>query len=536
MTAVRHEYPYYAVDEYEDFPSFLKGIVERHADQPAITSYDAQENSYTYTYRQLTDDTRALARAFQQNGLAGRHVAIIGENSYLWLVTFLAIVLSGGIAVSVDIEQPDDEIWEMARRADADIAICSETFYSLYKRSNAPIAQVFSLKQIQEMIDKELILQSNVPEIQINADTPALIVYTSGTTSTSKPILLTHGNLMYNACRSHMLIKAGKRIFAPLPFYHTYGLNACVLNMLAQGRHVGINGNLKTIMRDIRLFEPDMIMAVPLIVENMNHMICAEMKRRGVSAPKRTLASRLFSRKYPDVTNIITDLFGRNLSSIICGGAYLDEQIALAMETYGIKVLQGYGITECSPLISVNRNLDAKLDSVGKILPGLSIKFVDDEIWVKGPSVAQGYYRDELLTKETFEDGWFKTGDIGYLDQDGHLFITGRKKNLIVFKSGKKVAPEEIERLVTNIPLVKEAIAFGSSNGPSADDVVLALMVYPDPEATRGMSSYEILEQIQMRIHKINRGLPAYKRIQLIKLSETAFERNALHKIKRHGI
>ena len=182
---------------------------------------------------------------------------------------------------------------------------------------------------------------------------------------------------------------------------------------------------------------------------------------------------------------------------ILSGGAYLDLRIAEDLLHMGIVVLQGYGITECSSSVSCNRNEDFSLDSVGMILPGCEVKFVDDEILVKSYSIMNGYYNEPELTKEAFADGWFKTGDLGYLDKKGHLHITGRKKNLIVMKNGKKVAAEEMEQEFKGMPLVKEVLVYGALSGESTDDVKIAAEIYPDPERTQGMSSYEILEQLQ---------------------------------------
>lgn len=187
-------------------------------------------------------------------------------------------------------------------------------------------------------------------------------------------------------------------------------------------------------------------------------------------------------------------------------------------------------------MISANRNRAEKLGTVGVMMPDMDIRIVEGEIHIRGVSVSRGYYKDDALTAEHFQDGWFLTGDLGFMDKDGFLTISGRKKTLIVFMNGKKVTPEEIEGYVADIPLIQEAMAYGVSNGTSSDDVKLALMVYPNPQLTEGMESYEILQRLQAQINEINRKLPTYKQIQSIKLRDIPFEKTSLRKIKRYVV
>ncbi len=196
-------------------------------------------------------------------------------------------------------------------------------------------------------------------------------------------------------------------------------------------------------------------------------------------------------------------------------------------------MLQGYGITECSPSISVNRNEDYRLDSVGLVLPSYEVRIVDDEIQVRGVPLMNGYYKQPELTAQSYDGEWFKTGDLGYLDKQGHVHITGRKKNLIVMKNGKKVAVEEMEEEMKKLPLVKEAMVYGAKSGISEDDVKIAVMVYPDQEAAKDMTSYEILEQLQEYVDRLNAQLPTYKQIQMVNIRDTEFERTSSNKIKR---
>lgn len=543
----------YTVPCYHTFPEFLDGIAELYGPRPALSWFTRRKEEQSLTYEQLTQKVAHLRNYLLQKHLPqGTHISIISENSADWIISFLAIVSCGHVAVCVDTEQSDDNIRSMILRSDSRMLFLSGTFLPIC----LPLFQGGQISEIVLMgalasdervksLDTlyEIGAQAeNLPTIQVTPEQTADIVFTSGTTSLSKMVMLSQKAIMQNTYDSGAYVHFFDRVFCSLPFYHAYGLNCAVLNSFLRGCHLYINGDLKTTMRDLQLAQPDTMLTVPLMVEAIHNQIwlTAEKAGKADSLHKLIRAATLCKKLHLPIKFKTFDSLKEKISSslhlIICGGAHLSKEIAEEFELLGIQMLQGYGITECSPLISVNCNYANKLGSVGLPLSTMETRIVDEEVWVRGPSVMQGYYKNPEETAQALtEDGWFKTGDLGHLDKDGFLFLTGRKKNLIVFKNGKKVSPETLESLISSIPMVKEVLVTGTANGAFADDVKLTASIYPDPQRTEGLSSYEILEHLQREVDKINNALPSYQQIQLVNIREKEFNKTGTKKIKRHS-
>ena len=528
---------------YTNFREMLDGLKNSYGDQNAITCYSRRGEVKVYSYHDLYYDVLRFCNALTRENLFGKHIAIAGENSYAWLVTYLGVTVSGGVAVCIDIEQPDETVLEMIRMADCEAAFASSDLLPVIHPmvEKKEIKKLFSLDRAQSFaVGFEMFcgdIKDDLPtDNTLKGEQSAVIIYTSGTTAAPKPVVLSHQAILTNVSDALSMFSPTLKMFASLPFYHAYGMTCSVLTGLIGGFGICINGNLKTMMRDLIAYQPGVIAVVPLLAESIHKTIWTESEKSGQKKALISLLKRyrflgrpeFLHRKLQDLAR--TKQFG-NLKILICGGAYLSKEVADDLTDFGISVIQGYGITECSPLVTVNRFPDN--NSVGEPLPHTEIKFEDGEILVRGKSLMSGYYNQPELTAEVMADGWFRTGDLGEFNREGKLVITGRKKNLIVFKNGKKVSSEEIEGYFAGISQVKEVVAYGATTGNSTDDVKVAVMIYPDPDKTKGMTSYEILNLLQQEVDALNVKLPVYKQIQMINLREQEFEKTSSQKIKR---
>lgn len=544
-------------DYYSTFPDYIQGISEKFQDKPAFSYFNAKKEKITYSYNKLADDVFSLATALSARDYFGKNIAIVGENSYEWLLAYLASAVAGAVAVCIDTEQPDSTIRQMILQADCRAIFCSETFFSfcqtLCQQEGDEVELILlhdtghaQLTYLPKLIEEGAELRKRSGghvDFPVLPEQTASIVYTSGTTSLSKPVMLSHKAILHNAADAIRDVLAGDRVYSALPFYHSYGMTGAVLDTLVRGAEICVNGDLKTMMRDLHLSQADSMITVPLVIETLHKQFWFTVEKEGKTKKLQQLfrLCTLLKRLHlPHKTQILAEIRKKMLGSIhviVCGGAHLDKSLIEEFSLLGVTILQGYGITECSPMVSTNGNRCNRFGSVGLVLDGFELRTVDEEIHVRGTSLMNGYYKQPEETKQVMtEDGWFKTGDLGYLDKDGYLYITGRKKNLIVFKNGKKLSPEKLEEQIAQIPYVKEVLVYGAVSGASVDDVVVAASMYPDPTLTAGMQSYEILQSLQDEIDRINSGLPLYQQIQMINIREKEFAKTASKKIKRHSV
>lgn len=466
------------------------------------------------TYMQMKEDSERFTAAIAGLSEQGKHIAIIGATSYSWIVAYYGIVNGGSVAVPLDANLPAADLCELIDRADVTTLVYDEG-----KADVAAMAakQCPKLKNIISM-EAESAVSDALPMWKLIADAApeadyepkpedlATIMFTSGTTGKSKGVMLTHRNLAENATALDMGYDPGMVILSVLPIHHAYCLSMDILKGTSIGAIICINDSLLRVAKNIKLFEPNMILMVPLMVE--------------------TLAKKLEEASFIPAPLVRAKVFGKQFHTVCSGGAYLNPAYIDLFKKYGITILQGYGMTECAPVISTNSNSEMKAGSIGKCMPNCEAKIVDEEIWVKGTSVMQGYYNMPEETAQTLEDGWLKTGDLGYIDEDGFLFLTGRKKNLIITPNGENVSPEEIENKLAEKRLVQEVLVRDSEG-------VIEAEIFPDYEYAAKKKIKDVQAELQKIIDEYNKEAPLYKRIFKLKVRDVEFEKNTTKKIKR---
>lgn len=497
----------------------LRDIVKYSAlnyGEQAAYRYKVKKEVEEKSYNQAYQDSMAVSRMVEAFGLKGKHIAIIGTTTYQWIMTYFGVTGSASVAVPIDAQLPADAICELLNRADVEMLVYDEIradIITSVKEQCPQIKQIISMQAEEEkdgVLSWKKLLEENRGEYETEIDPNQLctILFTSGTTGKSKGVMLSHRNLVENATCLDMKIPVGTVSMTLLPINHVYCLTMDIIKGMYIGTIICINDSIMHVQKNMKLFQPEIILLVPLVIES----IYAKLKAAGNLLPKKLIAQQAF---------------GGKLKTICSGGAYLNPEYVEKFAEYGITVLQGYGMTECSPVISNNLEWDNRVGSVGKLLPNCETKIVDEEIWVKGSSVMMGYYKMPEETAETLEDGWLKTGDLGYVDEDGFVYITGRKKNLIILANGENVSPEEIENQISKEDLVKEIIV-------RETDKVIQAEIFPDYEYAKKKHIRDIQADLQEIIDEYNKTAPVYKRILDLIVRETEFEKNTSKKIKRH--
>lgn len=466
------------------------------------------------TYTEFKKDSEKFSATLAAIGEKNAHVAILGATSYEWVVAYMGIVNGKNVAVPLDAQLPAEDICDLLNRADVTTLVYDD---SKAKTAEEAAGKCPGLRHLIAMNHEEddgeslsfwKLVNAQKPEVDIepSPEDLATIMFTSGTTGKSKGVMLTHRNLAENATCLDMKIETGTVIMSVLPIHHAYCLSMDILKGLSIGCVICINDSLMRIAKNIKLFEPNMILMVPLMIE--------------------TLAKKLEAAALLPAPVIKAKVFGKQFHTICSGGAYMNPAYIDTFQKYGITILQGYGMTECSPVISTNLPWNSKKGSVGKLLPNCEAKTVNEELWVKGSSVMQGYYHMPEETAETLEDGWLKTGDLGYVDEDGFVFLTGRKKNLIITPNGENVSPEEIENKLSEKRIIQEVLVRESEG-------VIEAEIFPDYEYAAKKKVKDIRGNLQEILDEYNRNAPLYKRVVKLKIRETEFEKNTTKKIKR---
>ncbi len=500
----------------------LEGTAQPHPEYPAVRWF-VKKNIAEKTYGELDSDRRKVSNALLGRGFGGEQVALIGTSAYEWIASYLGIISAKMTAVPLDPMLPPAELCDLVNRSDSKAVFVAPRLAALIPllRENCPAVKLYILldtkpspADAEDLVSfAELIADvDDTPlsdEQKPDSDDVCTFIYTSGTTGKSKGVMLTQRNIYDDCVNVNVTFTPGSTMLSVLPIHHAFCLSMEWLKGLSLGAIFYINDSLLHMIRNITLVKPKILIMVPMMIDAVAKRLAAE----DPSLPEREVAVKVL---------------GENLSHIFSGGAHLDPALVAFFEEYGIAVCEGYGMSECSPTISTNGQTANRPGSVGKVLPNMQIRFVDGEIQVKGSNVMKGYYQMPKETEEAFMDGWLRTGDLGYLDEDGFLYITGRLKNLIILSNGENVSPEEIENKLLTNPLVAEVVVAGEPNGLSA-------RIFPNPDLieAQALSEEAVTAQLKEIIDAYNKSQPMYRSITALTVRKYPFVKNATKKIVR---
>ena len=515
-----------------DLQEYINEVEKAYGDRDAY-KYIVEDTVVSKTFKDLKKDSLAIASWLTGKGLKGKHIAIIGSSSYHWVTTFLGITCSANVVIPIDKMLPEEEILNLLVMGDVDIVFLSEEFEPMMQKikdANNYVCDVISFSGTRF---REILRTSPVKLPTIDPNALAEILFTSGTTGVSKGVMLSQRNIASNINDIYRMdyaqnVKKNPVVMSVLPIHHTFELTVDNLGVLYCGATVCINDKIENIVANLNRFKPSVILVVPTIAEVfykkvMDSISSGPNKRKIALAKKINRILRFFRidirrKLYKQLLN----RFGGDLTNVIVGGAALRPEIAEAFDEFGINMYQGYGLTECAPLISANYPRENRFGSVGKPVSYMDVKIVDGEILVKGSGVMLGYYKNWEATNEAFtEDGYLHTGDLGYFDEDGYLYITGRSKNLIILDNGKNVYPEELEGHISTFEGVKDVLVY-EGNGK------ICAAVQPTD-----INDKELIKKIRQSLKELNNNLPSYKRIVSLSFIARDFPKTTTMKIKR---
>lgn len=554
----------YEVKEYRDIREFINHSVTNFPNNVAFTikTKAGKEPEYKdITYKEFKNDIDNFGAGLIKLGLSGKRIAVIGKNSYEWALTYYTVLSSVGTCVPLDKGLPEQEIEDLLIRSEADAIVFEDayldTLEKIFNNKSTNVKHFIckqdiknefatTIKEVQGIGFKELKTGNKaVYKTKINPEAASIILFTSGTTAISKAALLTQKNLMSDLYGILSAIKVYETDvnMAFLPFHHCFGAIGLSV-VLGVGAKVVFCDGLRYIAQNLKEYKVTLFFSVPLILESMHKKIIAEIEKKGLTK-KINIVKKLsrFLLKFGidirrKVFKAIIDNLGGALRLVVSGAAAIDRQVVEDFNTFGILTLQGYGLTETAPVLCVENEKSIRYGSIGFPLCNVEIKIDNPneegigEVIAKGPMVMLGYYNNEEATKEVLVDGWFHTGDLGYIDKDGYVFLTGRAKNVIVLKNGKNVYPEELEILVANLPYVLENMVFGIPE--EDDDLTLAVKIVYNEEMFTGMDKAEIEKRIWSDIKDINGSLTTYKHIKELVITTEPMVKTTTNKVKRN--
>lgn len=556
----------YKNKEYNNIREVVNEAIEKYPESVAFTikNKEEKETKYRYvTYKELGEEINSLGTELIRLGLKNKRIAVIGKNSYEWALGYLTVLNGVGIVIPLDKGLPKQEIELSLQRSGADAIIFDESNADIIQEIRAgkqtKVATYISMgsstkygfnsmnkliKEGKKLVDSG---DRSYIDVEIDNDKMNIILFTSGTTSLAKAVMLSHKNISSNISAMNAMIKfcSTDVNMAFLPFHHTFGSTG-LLMMLNKGVNNVFCDGLRYVQENLKEYKVSVFVCVPLILEAMHRKIMQKVEKQGKTKliekgkkiSKTLLKVNIDMRR--KIFKEIIDNLGGSLRLIISGAAGIDKKVAEDFNAFGITTIQGYGLTETSPVLCAENCKNIKYGSVGFPLYNVEMKIDEPdekgigEVIAKGPNVMMGYYDNQEATDEVIKDGWFYTGDLGYIDKKGYIFITGRKKNVVVLKNGKNIYPEELEVLINQLPYVEENIVFGY---PKDDDLILcAKIVYNKDyikEKYSDISPKDLENIIWEDVKKINSTLTNYKHIKKIIITDEPMIKTTTAKIKR---
>ncbi len=529
--------------------------------------YTAKQIKYIEkTYEQVGKDIKAFSTLLLNKNLEGKRVVLIGNNRYEWCITYFATTTGNMIVVPMDKALPDNEIQSLVKRSEAEVAVFDKKYAEIMKKIKKDDSTNLNMLICMDDIEdseiekfKDLLNEGNklvengdkkYDKIEANPNEMSIMLFTSGTTNEPKAVMLSQKNICTNLTDIACWVKLypTDRLLSFLPIHHTFECTITFLYGFYSGCTVAFCDGLKYIQKNLAEYKISIFVAVPLVLETMYKKITKAIEEKGKTKLINTMSkiSNVLLKCKIDLRRVffkqVLDNFGGNLRLVLYGAAPMNKDTIIGFNNLGIDLIQGYGLTETSPVISAETDKEKRPGSVGLVLPSLEAKIInpdengEGELAVKGPSVMMGYYKNEEENKKALKDGWFYTGDYAYIDKDGFLFITGRKKDIIVLKNGKNVYPQEIEFLINKLPYVTESLVYQREKN-NTDTMLCAKIVY-DKDIIKDIlgdkNEEEYKNIIWNEIKEINKTLPVFKHIKNIEITTEPFVKTTTQKVKRY--
>ena len=567
---MRNKYEIYQTKEYYNLKEVLANAFENYPENIAFKIKNHNAENITYReikYKEFEKEINSLGTALIDMGMKNKRIAVIGKNRYEWILSYVAVVNGTGIVVPLDKGLPDEEIRSSLERSKTDCVIFAKDYIDCMKKikeeNTTQIEKFICMDELSEAEKKEgfsylgdllengkKLLEAGNKEFvnaEIDNNKMSVILFTSGTTSKSKAVALSHRNIASNIEAMNKVegIRSTDVNMAFLPLHHTFGCTGIILFLNHGCTNVFCDG-IRHIQSNLKEYKVSVFVCVPLLIEAMYKKIEKEIEKQGktklikvatgVSNSLLKVGIDVRRKLFKDIINNL----GGNLRLIISGASALDKKVAKAFNDFGILTIQGYGLTETSPVLAAENENCIKYGSIGLSMPGVTLKIDNPneqgigELIAKGPNVMLGYYENQEATNEVIKDGWFHTGDLARQDKDGYFFITGRMKNVIVLKNGKNIYPEELETLIGKLPYVEESMVFGY---PKDDDLVVSAKIVYNKDYVKqnfgDISEEELYNKIWTDVKQINQELTNYKHIKKLIISDEPMIKTTTAKIKR---